>query len=398
MTATEEPVTDIAAFPEDRTCPYQPPAGYRAAAERGPISRLELYDGRVVWGVTGHTEARRLLADARLSTDRRNPAFPATTEVVGRIRNRLTPPLVGVDDPVHKVQRGRLIPSFTHRRINALRPRIREIAGRVLDTLVEKGPPADLVTDFAQPLPSMVMCHLLGVPYEDHDHFEQRTTRMLSGENPAIAMRELRTYLLDLAGENRHKLNEGLFGDLVEAPEGEVSRADLVDLTVVILGAGFETTASMLSLGIFTLLDNPERLAELRADPSLWGAAGEELLRYTSITDGITRVATADLEIGGVTIRKDDGIIFLTSVLNRQEDVREDPDVLDWHRPTRNHIAFGFGAHQCLGQNLARIIQEIALEALFERLPDLRLATAAEDIPFRPGAAVQGMIKLPVVW
>ncbi|MDT8909770.1 cytochrome P450 [Amycolatopsis sp. PS_44_ISF1] len=398
MTATEKAGTRVGAFPQDRTCPYEPPAGYREVAGAGPISRVALYDGREVWAISGHAEARRLLADPRLSTDRRNPAFPATTEAIGRVRTRFTPPLVGVDDPVHKVQRGMLISSFTHRRISDLRPRIRETAERVLGSLIATGAPADLVTAFAQPLPSMVMCHLLGVPYEDHDYFEERTTRMLSGENPAIAMGELRTYLLDLAGPNRHRLNEGLFGDLVSAPEGEVGREDLVDLTIVILGAGFETTASMLSLGIFTLLDNPERLAELRADPALWPAAAEELLRYLAITDGITRVATEDIEVAGRTIGKDDGIIFLTSVLNRHDEVRDRPDVLDWHRPTRNHVAFGFGAHQCLGQNLARAILEIALQSLFERLPDLRLATAAAEIPFKPGAAVQGLVQLPVTW
>ncbi|HEX6354493.1 cytochrome P450 [Actinophytocola sp.] len=385
-------------FPQDRTCPHQPPEGYRAVTEDGPISRLKLWDGREVWAITGHAEARRLLVDSRLSTDRRNPAFPVTSAAAASIRNRLTPPLVGVDDPVHKVQRGMLIPSFTHRRINSLRPHIQEIAERVLDAVVEKGAPAELVGAFAQPLPSMVMCHLLGVPYDDHDFFEERTTRMLSGQNPAESWGELRAYMLDLVGENQHRLGEGLFGDLVAAPDGKVDRGDLVDLAMVILAAGHETTASMLSLGIFTLLRHPERLAEVRADPSLWPAVVEELLRYLSITDGFTRVATADIEIADITIRKDDGIIFLTSVINRDEDVRERPDSLDWHRATQNHIAFGFGIHQCLGQNLARVILRIALHSLFERLPDLRLAAAPEDVPFKPGIAIQGMIELPVTW
>jgi pentalenic acid synthase len=385
-------------FPQDRTCPYQPPAGYQAVAEHGPVSRLTLWDGREVWAITGHAEARRLLADSRLSTDRRNRAFPATSEAAASIEHRLTPPLVGVDDPVHKVQRAMLIPSFTHRRITSLRPRIQEITERVLDTVAEKGAPAELVGAFAQPLPSMVMCHLLGVPYDDHDFFEERTTRMLSGQNPAESWGELRTYMLDLVGENQHRLGEGLFGDLVAAPEGKVDRGDLVDLAMVILAAGHETTASMLSLGIFTLLDNPERLAELVADPALWPAVIEELLRYLSITDGFTRVATEDIEIADTTIRKDDGIIFLTSVINRADEVGERPDSLDWQRTTRNHIAFGFGVHQCLGQNLARVILEIALHSLFERLPGLRLAVAADDVPFKPGIAVQGLIELPVTW
>lgn len=398
MTATENAVAETAAFPQDRTCPYQPPTGYRAVAEHGPVSRVTLWDGREVWAITGHAEARRLLADSRLSTDRRNPAFPVTSAAAARMRRVLTPPLVGVDDPVHKVQRGMLIPSFTLRRINSLRPRIQEIAERVLDSVAGKGAPAELVGAFAQPLPSMVMCHLLGVPYDDHGFFEERTTRLLSGQDPAAAWGELRGYLSDLLGENRHKLGEGLFDDLVTAGEGKVERGDLIDLVQVILAAGHETTASMLSLGIFTLLRHPERLAELRADPALWPAAVEELLRYLSITDGFTRVATADIEFAGVTIRKDDGIIFLTSVINRDEGVRDHPESLDWHRATRDHIAFGFGSHQCLGQNLARVILEIALHSLFERLPGLRLAVAAEEVPFKPGIAIQGVNELPVTW
>jgi pentalenic acid synthase len=398
MPPPRKSVTETAAFPQDRTCPYQPPTGYRALAEHGPVARLTLWDGREVWAITGHAEARRLLADSRLSTDRRNPAFPMTSAAASSIQHRFTPPLVGVDDPVHKVQRGMLIPGFTHRRINSLRPHIQEMTDRVLDMVVEKGAPAELVGAFAQPLPSMVMCHLLGVPYDDHDFFEERTTQMLSGQNPAVPMGELQAYLRDLIGENQHKLGDGLFGDLVTAPGDKVDRGDLVDLVLVILAAGHETTASMISLGIFTLLRHPERLAELRADPSLMPAAVEELLRYLSITDGFARVATADIEVAGVTIREGDGIIFLASVINRDDGVREQPNTLDWHRSARDHISFGFGAHQCLGQNLARVILEIALRRLFERLPGLRLAAAAEEVPFKPGIAIQGLTELPVTW
>jgi pentalenic acid synthase len=391
-------VTETAAFPQDRTCPYQPPTGYQALAEHGPITRLTLWDGHEVWAITGHAEARRLLADTRLSTDRRNPTYPMTSEAASSTQHRFTPPLVGVDDPVHKVQRGMLIPGFTVRRINALRPRIQEMAQRVLDTVVEKGAPAELVGAFAQPLPSMVMCHLLGVPYEDHDVFEEQTTRMLSGQNPAAAMGELRAYLGDLIGEHRHRLGDGLCRDLVAAPGDKVELGDLIDLVLVILAAGHETTANMISLGIFTLLRHPERLAELRADPSLMPAVVEELLRYLSITDGFTRVATADIEIADITIRDGDGIIFLTSVINRDENAREQPNTLNWRRATRDHISFGFGAHQCLGQNLARVILGIALHSLFERLPGLRLAVTPEEIPGKPGIAIQGLTELPVTW
>jgi pentalenic acid synthase len=162
--------------------------------------------------------------------------------------------------------------------------------------------------------------------------------------------------------------------------------------------AGHETTANMISLGTYTLLRHPERLAELKADPELMPAAVEELLRFLSIADGMLRVATEDIEIEGVTIRADEGVVFSTSVINRDTSAYAEPDTLDWHRSARHHLAFGFGIHQCLGQNLARAEMEIALRGLFERLPGLRLAAPAEEIPFKPGDTIQGMLELPVTW
>ncbi|MFD5543242.1 cytochrome P450, partial [Streptomyces sp. NPDC127079] len=179
---------------------------------------------------------------------------------------------------------------------------------------------------------------------------------------------------------------------------GELERGELLSLAMILLVAGHETTANMISLGTFTLLRNPERLAELRADPTLMPAAVEELMRVLSITDGLLRVALEDIEVAGTTIREGDGVLFATSVINRDESVYDDPDTLDWHRPARHHVGFGFGIHQCLGQNLARAELEIALTSLLERLPDLRLAAPPETIPFKPGDTIQGMLELPVTW
>ncbi|MGW7114352.1 cytochrome P450, partial [Streptomyces xanthophaeus] len=179
---------------------------------------------------------------------------------------------------------------------------------------------------------------------------------------------------------------------------GEIDVEELVSLATILLVAGHETTANMISLGTFTLLRHPEQLAELRADPSLMSGAVEELMRFLSIADGMLRVATEDIEVGGVTVRRDDGVVFSTSVINRDGSVFAEPDVLDWHRPARHHVAFGFGIHQCLGQNLARAELEIALGTLFERLPGLRLAAEPDRIPFKPGDTVQGLIELPVAW
>ncbi|MGW6710624.1 cytochrome P450, partial [Streptomyces sp. NPDC054956] len=211
---------------------------------------------------------------------------------------------------------------------------------------------------------------------------------------------QLNGFLRELIGHKRRTPGEGLLDELVarRLETGETDVEELVSLAAILLIAGHETTANMISLGTFTLLRHPEQLAELRSEPSLMPAAVEELMRFLSIADAMLRVATEDIEIGGVTVRADDGVIFSTSVINRDESVFERPDTLDWHRSTRHHVAFGFGIHQCLGQNLARAEMEIALGTLFGRLPGLRLAADPDRIPFKPGDTIQGMIELPVTW
>ncbi|MET9911604.1 cytochrome P450 [Streptomyces sp. NPDC006476] len=396
--------TEPVAFPQDRTCPYHPPTGYDALRAARPLARITLYDGRPAWLVTGHALARQLLADPRLSTDRNHPGFPAPTERFAAVKNRRVA-LLGVDDPEHHVQRRMMVPSFTLRRAAELRPRIQRIVDGLLDAMTEKGPPAELVSAFALPVPSMVICELLGVPYEDHDFFEAQSRRLLRG--PAVtdvqdARDQLDGYFDELIDrkQKQSEPGDGVLDELVHGQlrEGVLDRRGVISFATILLVAGHETTANMISLGTFTLLQHPGQLAELRADPGLLPDAVEELLRLLSIADGLLRRATEDIEAGSTTIRAGDGVVFSTSVINRDADVYSAPDTLDWHRPARHHVAFGFGIHQCLGQNLARAELEIALHTLFDRLPGLRLAAPPEEIPFKPGDTIQGMLELPVTW
>ncbi|WP_406720039.1 cytochrome P450 [Streptomyces anthocyanicus] len=400
-TTNTHPAAPVA-FPQDRTCPYHPPAAYDPLRTARPLARITLFDGRPAWLVTGHAAARRLLADQRLSTDRTRDGFPATSARLAAVRERRTA-LLGVDDPEHRAQRRMVLPEFTLKRAGALRPSIRRIVGERLDAMIAQGPPADLVTAFALPVPSMVICALLGVPYADHEFFEEQSRRLLRGPLPADtrdARDRLEAYLGELIDRKRRAPGEGLLDDLVrrQASEGATDREELIAIAVILLVAGHETTANMISLGTYTLLTNPGRLAELRADPALLPGAVEELMRVLSIADGLLRMATEDIDVDGQTIRAGDGVVFSTSVINRDESVYPEPDALDWHRPARHHVAFGFGIHQCLGQNLARAELEIALESLFDRLPTLRLAAPADEIPFKPGDTIQGMLELPVAW
>ncbi|MFJ2744424.1 cytochrome P450 [Streptomyces sp. NPDC087440] len=405
MSVTESPVaaSPVApvVFPQNRTCPYDPAPGYDPVRATGrPLTRVEIFDGTPVWMVTGLAEARALLADQRLSSARERPDFPVFAKrLVGVERRRLE--LLGVDDPEHNAQRRKLIPGFTLKRTAGLRPAIQATVDRLLDDMVAQGSPADLVGSFALPVPSIVICALLGVPYADHDFFEEASRRLLRGpakEDVEAARDALDAYLNDLVDRKQAAepgLPEGLLDDMIGVFD---DRDELVNLALILLLAGHETTANMIALGTYALLEHPEQLARFRtADPAGVSTAVEELLRFLSIADGMSRLATADIEIGGETVRAGEAVIFSTSLINRDPAVYSSPDALDLARTDR-HLAFGFGIHQCLGQNLARAELEIALPALFHRLPNLRLAAPADRIPCKPGDQIQGLAELPVAW
>ncbi|WP_340374248.1 cytochrome P450 [Streptomyces sp. SS7] len=397
------PLSKPVSFPQDRACPYHPPTAYDSLRTARPLSRVTLYDGRTAWVVTGHGTARALLADPRLSSDRTRPGYPATSPRFKALLDRRAA-LLNVDDPEHHAQRRMLVADFTLKRATALRPAIQRIVDERIDAMLAQGPPADLVSAFALPVPSTVISELLGVPYADHEFFEEQSRRMLRSRVPEEVL-DARGRLDAYLGELIDRKAAGPPGDGVldalvheRLRDGTVDRDGAIALAVILLVAGHETTANMISLGTYTLLRHPERLAELRADPALLPAAVEELMRMLSIADGLLRLATEDIEVGGTTIRAGDGVVFATSVINRDESAYPAPDTLDWHRSARHHVAFGFGIHQCLGQNLARAELEIALGTLLARLPGLRLAIPAEDVRWKPGDTIQGMLELPVTW
>jgi pentalenic acid synthase len=392
---------EIPPFPMDRACPYHPPAGYAQLREEGPIGRVRLFDGRVVWAVTGYQEARKLLVDPRLSSDRSRPDFPV---MVPRMSAAKLTALVGMDPPEHYEQRRMLISAFSLRRVAAQRPQIERIVADRLDAVVAAGPPTDLVTAFALPIPSTVICLLLGVPYADHEFFESRTQAMVhatsTAQQAADASAELFGYFDRLVAAKLDQPGEGLLDELIAQylRPGRVSRRDLASIAMFLLVAGHETTASMLTLSVLALLEHPDQLAALRADPGLIPGAVEELLRFLSVADEVQRIAAEDIEIGGVVIKSGDGVYLPTAAANRTASVFDQPDEFDVHRSSRGHMAFGFGIHQCLGQNLARAELEIALGRLIERLPGLRLARPAQSLPVKPGGSVQGVFELPVAW
>jgi cytochrome P450 len=271
-----------------------------------------------------------------------------------------------------------------------------------VDAMASSGAPVDLVAAFALPIPSLVICELLGVPYSDHAFFQEQTTLIVdlgsSAEQAAGAVRELAGYLHELVRRKRADPTDDLIGTLLTTTE--LSDAELTNIALLLLVAGHETTANMLALGTFALLAHPEQLAAFRADPALTDTAVEELLRYLSILHlgAPNRAAVEDVELGGQLVRAGETVVLGLPAVNRDPARFADPDVLRLDRAAHQHLAFGFGVHQCLGQQLARIELRIGLRALVERFPTLRLAVPADEVPLRDSAVVYGVWRLPVTW
>ncbi|MGX1777710.1 cytochrome P450 [Nocardia brasiliensis] len=395
---------DPPAFPSNRTCPYRLPEQYtKLRDEQDSLQKVTLFDGAQAWVVTKHETARALLADPRLSADRTHANFPAVSPRF-QVFQASKPAFISMDPPEHSTQRRMLISEFTLKRVKAMRADIEKIVHGFLDDLLAAGPPADLVAQFALPVPSMVICRLLGVPYEDHEFFQDASRRLVqstTAEGAIAARRDLAVYLDGLITRSQAEPGPGLLSSLVtdQLAHGEIDREELVSSSILLLVAGHETTASMTSLSVITLLEHPDQHAALRADPSLIPGAVEELLRYLAIADiAGGRFAKADIEIDGHVIKRGEGVLISNSIANRDGSVFAEPDTFDVHRSARHHIAFGYGVHQCLGQNLARLELEIILGSLFERIPTLRLAVPTEQLTLRPGTTIQGVNELPVTW
>ncbi|RVX47684.1 cytochrome P450 [Nonomuraea polychroma] len=394
-------------LPVERGCPFAPPAEYERLREQAPISRIRLTSGGKAWWVSGHEEGRAILADPRFSSDKRKDGFPLFTLDAATLQQlRSQPPLMlGMDGAEHSAARRPVIGEFTVKRLAALRPRIQDIVDHFIDDMLAADQrPVDLVQALSLPVPSLVICELLGVPYPAHDFFQSRTTmlvRRTSLEDRRRAFAELRAYIDDLVTRKESEPGDDLFGRQIarQRQEGALDRAGLVSLAFLLLTAGHETTANMISLGVVGLLSHPEQLALVKADSGRTPMAVEELLRFFSIADGVTaRVATEDVEIGGVIIKAGEGVIVSGLSANWDPAVFKDPAELDVERGARHHLAFGFGPHQCLGQNLARMELQIVFDTLFRRIPTLRLAAPVEDLPFKTDAVIYGVHELPVTW
>ncbi|HEV3359054.1 MAG TPA: cytochrome P450 [Pseudonocardiaceae bacterium] len=393
------------AFPMTRAqgCPFDPPPAARALQDETPLARVRLADGSTPWLVTRYAEQRALLADPRISSDAGNPGYPSGVQ---RMRSGSPISFILMDDPEHARLRRMITGAFTIKRVAAMRPTVQRIVDDLIDTMLAGPKPVDLVDAFALPVPSLVICALLGVPYADHEFFQANSTVMIrrdaEPEERAAGHRALIGYLDNLMGEKLARPADDLLSGLAQrVTAGELTRSDAAQMGVLLLLAGHETTANMIALGTLALLEHPDQLALLRDkdDPALVASSVEELLRYLNIThNGRRRVALADIEIAGETIRAGEGVIMANDIGNRDVTQFADPDRLDLTRDARHHVAFGFGVHQCLGQPLARMELQVVYSTLYRRMPTLRLAADLADIPFKHDGSVYGVYELPVTW
>jgi cytochrome P450 len=391
------------AFPP-RVCPFH---GDASISTPGPMTKVTLpRSGQEVWAASRHADIRAVLTNPAFSADRANPDFPNPTGRRVQQDTKLKRSMLTMDAPEHGPARRAVLGEFTVKRLASLRPRIQEIVDQHIDAMLAiESRTADLVEAFAQPVPSLVICEQLGVPYDDHEFFQSRSRTLLSRDAAPEAIRsavdELREYVDKLVTGKEPLPTDDLIGRQItkHRAEGTYDHDALVSLAVLLLIAGHETTANMISLGTVALLRQPEQIALLKADPERTPDAVEELLRQFTIAEFVTsRVAVADTEVGGVPVKAGEGVLTLGNAANHDPDVFPEPEQLDVTRGARNHIAFGYGAHQCLGQNLAREELRIVFDTLFSRIPTLRVDVPVADLPFKDDATIYGLHSLPVSW
>ncbi|MFP5021595.1 cytochrome P450 [Pseudonocardia phyllosphaerae] len=391
-------------MPRDGRCPFDPPPELGGTRDEGRLTSVRLGDGTVAWLVPHYADQRSLITDKRLSSDASLPGYPHE----GRIpdgANRIG--FILMDDPEHARLRRMVTAPFSHRRIRAMRPRVQELTDRLIDDMLAGPQPADLVEAFALPLPSLVICELLGVPYTEHGFFQECSRIMIdrrsSADERGAASGRLAEYLAELVQRKSTEPGDDLLTGLAErVTAGELTADDAAGIGVLLLVAGHETTANMIALGTLALLENPGQLALLRDhsdDEQVVNGAVEELLRYLTVThNGRRRVALEDIEFADHTIRAGEGVIFPNDIGNRDPEVYDRPDDLDLTRDARHHLAFGFGVHLCLGLTLARMELQVVYGTLYRRIPTLAAAEPLSDVAFKHDGSVYGVHRLLVTW
>ncbi|GGZ49672.1 MULTISPECIES: cytochrome P450 family protein [Streptomyces] len=386
---------DLRDLPDFTADPYPYYAKLRA---EGPVHTVRTEHLERLWLIVGHEEGRAALADQRLGKDWRPRGGWKASEA------QLNANMLELDAPHHTRLRRLVVREFTARRIEALRPRVTEITDRLLDTMVARGS-ADLVDALAFPLPMTVICELLGVPDIDRDAFRVLSNGIVTPtpeQRDADPVGAMSAYLVDLIANKRRSPGDDLLSALIRATDEDgdsLSSAELVGMAFLLLVAGHETTVNLIANGVRALLDHPEQLALLRAEPGLIDGAVEEMLRYDGPVENATfRFAREPVTIGSTVIPRDAVVLVGLASADRDPDRFPAPDTFDIRREPQGHLAFGHGAHYCLGAPLARMEARIAIGALLERCPGLARDESGGELDWLPGLLMRGTRGLPVRW
>ena len=382
--------------------PWAPAPLYAKLRESEPVVRVELPTGDRAWLVTRYADNRALLADPRFSRQAAAAAGAPRVRAIPLESHALTT----LDPPAHTRLRGLVGRAFSQRRVDGLGAEIQAYCDRLVDAMAAAGPPADVVAHVCRPLPIRAIGLLLGVPADDDARLRAWGDLYLrirdhDPDDVARAAGELHAYLADLVARRRTAPGDDLLSDLVAyRAEDRLSEDELVAFGVTLLVAGYAPMTHQLGGALVALFRHPDQLRALRDDPALLPTALDELLRYTPLTasGGTVRVATEDVRLGGVLIRRGEAVLPALVSANRDPDAFPAPDDLTLTRTPNHHIAFGHGIHRCVGSRLARLELELALATLLRRLPGLAPATPIESVPWDLSGMQRGPARLPVRW
>jgi len=382
----------------------EPDPQYAELRRSEPVCRVQLPYGPPAWLVTSYHLAKAVLSDARFSraaaVGRDNPR-ESVVDV-----SQVAESVLSMDPPEHTRIRKLVGKAFTPRRVEELRPRAAEIASGLLDDMIADGPPADLVDGFSFAFPAIMICELLGIPEGDRLVFRSWANAVVSTTTTTSVQEQdaylhLVSYIADLIAERRARPGDDMLTGLVQARDNEdrLSESELLILAIALLVAGHETTAHQITNMTYTLLTHPWHLQQLREQPELLPAAVEEMLRFNVFASAINpRIATTDMELGNVLVRAGDAVLCSRSSANRDENVFSRAGELDFTRDPNPHVAFGYGPHFCLGANLARMELQVALSAIFTRLPGVHIAVPEDSLTWHDETIMRGLAAFPIAW
>jgi cytochrome P450 len=387
-----------------RTCPFDPPELMAELRKREPVSKVTLWDGREAWLITRYDDAYAVLRDRRTSGDSAHPNFPSLSP--GRPMPMVKRSFSRMDGRQHATLRKMVTPEFSANQVDRMRPHIQQVVDRQIAHLLATERPADLISEFAQPISITVLSDVIGIPRDDMTFYlkqaETIVSRIEGSTHTGTARVEMNVGLDALVTEQEREPGDNLIGRLVvnELRRGTISHDELIQMINLIIVAGYENPANMIGVGALSMIMDPAWFDTVSTQPERLPDLVEELLRYHTVAshDGAPRVAAEDMTVGDVTIRAGEAMIVYIASANRDEEVFPNASELDPSRDARRHLAFGQGVHMCIGRWLGRAQIQIALSTLGTRIPTLCLAVPVEELPFREDMHSYGVHKLPVTW